>query len=136
MVFATLLCVLSGCGKKDEQVAIPTPAEVKPVNPNDSEKAQEQTRVQQLMAHNKGVQAPPAALKLRGGEPATPEVLEAYNQELTRVRFKMGESPESLQELKTKWIQARRLLPPLPTPPPGKKIVYDPLRIIIRVDPP
>jgi hypothetical protein len=73
---------------------------------------------------------------LRGGEPATPEVLAAYNQELLRARIQQRESPQTLEELVNKWIRQWRLLPPLPTPPPGRRIVYDDINCIIRLDPP
>jgi hypothetical protein len=130
-----LALAVCGC-RKETKTTAPTPADLKPLNPNDSLEVQEQKRVAQLRAFHAGVDIPPPSIKLRGGELATPEVLEAYNQELTRVRFKVGESPESLQALVQKWIQRRRLLPPLPTAPPGKRIVYDPLRVIIRLEPP
>jgi hypothetical protein len=109
---------------------------LKPVNPNDSEQVQKSQRTEVLMAIRTGMVPPPPALKLKGGEPATPEVLQAYNVMLIRAMPHYGESPENLEQLKQELIQRRRLLPKLPTPPPGKQIVYDAQNYIIRLDPP
>lgn len=144
-----LLCatVLWGCNreKSTSNTGAPDPragataaaAHLKPVNPDDPPQAQEQARLAAVMAMRQGAPPPPPpALRLRGGELATPEVLAAYNQELLRVRIQQRESPESLEELVQKWIRQWRLLPPLPTPPPGKRIVYDDINCILRLDPP
>jgi hypothetical protein len=109
---------------------------LKPVNPDESEQVQKSQRREVLMAIRTGMVPPPPALKLKGGEPATPEVLQAYNVMLIRAMPVYGESPETLEQLKQELIQKRRLLPRLPTPPPGKKIVYDAQNYIIRLDPP
>lgn len=69
-------------------------------------------------------------MTLRGGEPATPEVLAAYNQELARAIFRRREASETPEELR-RWP-----LPTLPTPPPGRQIVYDAANRIIRLNPP
>lgn len=144
-----LLCatVLSGCGREKSALntsapdpgtgATIAPADLKPANPDDPPQAQEKARLAAVMAMRQGTPPPPPpALRLRGGELATPEVLAAYNLELLRVRIQQRESPESLEELVQKWIRQWRLLPPLPTPPPGKQIVYDEINCIIRLDPP
>lgn len=146
-ILGSILClaacgwVFTGCGSKQTQVPEPVQSQASPVspssaanpvNPESPAEAQEKARVAQAIAFRAGVEPPPPTLKLRGGEPATPEVLAAFNQELTRARFKRGESPESLEELVTKW----RELPRLPTAPPGKRIVYDIRNSIIRLDPP
>jgi len=130
------LCLLAlagllaaGCGRKAPKP--PTADDARPVNPADSPEAQEKARIAQAAAFRAGIEPPAPALKLRGGEPATPEVLAAYNQELARAIFRRRDAPESLEELVRKWG-----LPPLPTPPPGKRIVYDPVNRIIRLDPP
>lgn len=110
---------------------------LKPVDPDDSAKAQEQARLAAIMAMRRGAPPPPPpAIRLRGGEAATPEVLRAYNQELLRVRIQERRSPETLEELVQKWIGQWRLLPRLPTPPQGKRIIYDDRNCIIRLDPP
>ena len=106
------------------------------VNPTAAPRDQEQALVAQRRAFHQGIEPPAPALKLQGGELATPEVLAAYNQELARAIFREHDSPESLQELAQNWVQLRRQLPKLPTPPPGKKIVYDDRFHIIRLDPP
>ncbi len=144
-----LALVLGGCEKKSDEsgsaaeAMLGTPADsgaaganLKPVNPNDSAQAQEQARMAVALAMRRGIQPPPPAMKLRGGERATPEVLAAYNQELLRVRIRERESPETLEELVQKWIRKFRWLPNLPTPPPGKRIVYDDRNCIIRLEPP
>lgn len=110
--------------------------QLKPVNPDDSEQAQKSQRREVLMAIRTGMVPPPPALKLKGGELATPEVLQAYNVMLIRAMPHYGESPETLDQLKQELIQKRRLLPKLPTPPPGKQIVYDAQNYIVRLDPP
>lgn len=144
--------MVGACGCKQEEQGPPSPqaeatsgkpaesggppSSLKPVNPNDSAKAQEQARMAVIMAMRRGEPPPPPAMKLRGGEPATPEVMQAYNQELLRVRVQERRSPENLDELVQKWIGRWRLLPRLPAPPPGKRIVYDEQNCIIRLDPP
>jgi hypothetical protein len=92
---------------------------------------QERARVAQAVAMREGKAPPPPAIQLRGGEQATPEVLAAYNQRLAQLIFQRREPPESLEELVRKWP-----MPALPTPPPGKRIVYDGHYRIIKLDPP
>jgi hypothetical protein len=123
--------VLAACGCKESKTPPPTQSDANPVNPVDPPAAQEQARIAQAVAFREGIAPPPPALKLRGGEPATPEVLAAYNQELARLIFLQRDAPETLEELVQKWS-----MPRLPTPPPGKRIVYDPANRIIRLDPP
>jgi len=150
-VVVGLLVGVCGCNQEAKgppsapsEAASGTPAEsgrssanLKPVNPDDSAKAQEQARLAAIMAMRRGAPPPPPpAIRLRGGEAATPEVLRAYNQELLRARIQERRSPETLEELVQKWIGQWRLLPGLPTPPPGKRIIYDDRNCIIRVDPP
>jgi hypothetical protein len=117
-----------GCSKEP---SAPKPAEVKPVNPEAPPTAQQQALVAQALAMRSGVEPPKPALQLRGGEPATAEVLAAYNQELARKIFQQRDAPETLEELVRKWQ-----MPRLPTPPAGKRIVYDPVNRIIKLDPP
>jgi hypothetical protein len=143
-----LLLALGACSREKSASSAKTPvgvepggpvpvADLKPVNPDDPPQAQEKARLAAVMAMRQGSPPPPPpALRLRGGELATPEVLAAYNQELLRVRILQRESPESLDALVQKWIRQWRWLPPLPTPPPGKRIVYDDVNCIIRLDPP
>lgn len=121
--------VLAGCGKGEKQ-APPTPEDAKPIDPTQSEDAQLQARIAQAAALRDNVEPPAPSLKLRGGELATPEVLKAYNQELLRYIWKYKETPESMQEL-----MRIRTLPRLPTAPPGKRIVYDPINRIIKLEP-
>jgi hypothetical protein len=163
LVFLGLALAVCGCKKKPEpqptqaqpqpeSAATPTsPAKaatpaapatreanvmLNPVNPGDSEQAQQTQRKAVLMAIRTGMVPPPPALKLKGGEPATPEVLKAYNVMLIRAMPHYGESPETLDQLKLELIQKRRLLPKLPTAPPGRTIVYDSKNFLIRLDPP
>lgn len=132
LAFALLLGALgvAGCGKKQKPPEI-KPEEVAPINPETSAEAQQKARLQQAVAIREGVEPPPPAIRLRGGELATPEVLAAYNQELLRYIVRTKDTPETLQEL-----MRIRELPRLPTPPPGKQIVYDPVNRIIKLYPP
>ena len=59
------------------------------------------------------------------------EVLAAYNQQLTRLIFQRRDAPETIEELVRKWP-----MPRLPTPPPGKQIVYDSRMRVILLYPP
>lgn len=133
---------LTACGGKESKAPAPPPPEetatqapVKtappPVNPADSAAEQEKARVAQALATRARVEPPKPALQLKGGEFATPEVLAAYNQQLAQLIFQTRDAPETLDELVQKWP-----MPRLPTPPPGKRIVYDPANRIIRLDPP
>ena len=133
---------LAACGRKESNApAPPPPAENAaqapaapaplPVNPADSAAAQEKARIAQALAMRARIEPPRPALRLKGGERATPEVLAAYNQELAWVMFKRRDAPETLDELVRKWP-----MPGLPTAPAGKQIVYDPVNRIIRLDPP
>lgn len=132
-VAASLIVVaglmLSGCKPKDKGEAV-TAENVKPVNPEASAQAQQDQRMKMAVAIRDGIMPPEPELKLKGGEPATPEVLEAYNQLLLRAMVQRREPPVSLQELQ-RWP-----LPRLPSPPSGKRIVYDPANCIVRLDPP
>jgi hypothetical protein len=132
VLLAALLLALAGagCGKKEKPPEI-KPEQVAPINPEASADAQQQARLQQAVAIREGIEPPPPAIKLRGGELATPEVLAAYNQELLRYIVRTKDTPETLQEL-----MRIRELPRLPTPPPGKQIVYDPVNRIIKLYPP
>ncbi len=142
------LIQVCGCKKESQKAETPeavsapanpanSPPALQPVKPDDPAAAQQRARMAVVMAMRRGdAPPPPAAMKLRGRELATPEVLQAYNQELLRVRVQERSSPENLEDLVQKWIGKWRLLPPLPTPPPGKRIVYDDLNGIIRLDPP
>ncbi|MCX8092040.1 MAG: hypothetical protein N3I86_14085 [Verrucomicrobiae bacterium] len=125
-----LMSGLAGCGGKEKSPEI-KPEHLAPINPETSADAQEKARLQQAVAIRDGIEPPPPAIKLRGGELATPEVIAAYNQELLRYVVRTRDTPESLQEL-----MRIRELPRLPTPPPGKRIVYDPRNRIIKLDPP
>jgi len=109
---------------------------INPVNPDDSEEAKKAQRRAVLMAIRTGMVPPPPALQLKGGELATPQVLQAYNVMLIRAMPHYGQSPETLEQLQRELIQKRRVLPKLPTPPPGKQIVYDAENFIIRLEPP
>ncbi|MBI5802956.1 MAG: hypothetical protein HZA92_19820 [Verrucomicrobia bacterium] len=60
----------------------------------------------------------PAPLKVRA---ATPEDIAAYNRELSAWINVHDDVPKDLEDLKK-----RQGLPPLPTPPPGLRIVYLP----------
>ena len=122
--------VLAACGHKSTKAAATKPADANPVNPAAEPAAQEKARVAQAVAFRAGVEPLAPQLQLRGGELATPEVLAAFNQELARAIFRHRDAPETLDELVRKWR-----LPRLPTPPPGKRIVYDEVNRIIRLDP-
>ena len=110
--------------------AAPTSQAANPVNPSAPESEQDKQRTAQAVAMRSGYVPPPPAMQLRGGEPATPEVLQAYNQQLTRLIFQRQDAPETLEQLR-KWP-----MPRLPTPPPGKRIVYDARNRIIVLYPP
>jgi len=58
--------------------------------------------------------------ELKGGELATPKVLEAYNKRLARVTYQISDYPQKLEDL-NKWP----MMPPLPKAPAGRKLVYD-----------
>lgn len=122
--------LLVGCGKEEKAKPV-TEADVTPVDTQASASDQEKARIAQAVAIRDGIKPPPPAIKLRGGEPASPQVLAAYNQELLHYIFQNKDAPETMQEL-----LKIRSLPRLPTPPPGKKIVYDPVNRVIRLDPP
>jgi hypothetical protein len=122
---------LAACGCKKAPPPAPRPTDAAPVNPAAPADAQEKARIAQAVAFRQGIEPPAPTLKLRGGELATSEVLTAYNQELARLIFRQRDAPETLDELVRKWP-----LPKLPTAPPGKRIVYDPVNRIIRLDPP
>jgi hypothetical protein len=136
--------VLAGCGKKqskasapisdaaaDAAAAAPTSPAASAVNPEAPPEAQEKARVAQAVAMRSGKAPPPPAMQLRGGEPATPEVLAAYNQQLAQLIFRSRDVPETLEEIVRRWP-----MPRLPTPPPGKQIVYYGRYHIIQLDPP
>ena len=129
VVAVVCLTTFASCKKSDPLP--PPPAAANPVNPDAPADAQEKARVAQAAAFRAGVEPPPPALELRGGEPATPEVIAAYNQLLAREIFKQRDGPETMDELVRKWP-----LPRLPTPPPGKRIIYDAVNRIIKLDPP
>ena len=141
VVAAALL--LSACGRKPStapapssataDAAAPTPVSpaANPVNPADSPEAQEKARVAQAVAMRSGKAPAPPSMVLRGGEPATPEVLQAYNQQLAQLIFQRREGPETLEELVRKWP-----MPKLPTAPAGKQIVYDARNRVIMLYPP
>lgn len=133
-----------GCGRKDSKAkapaapetpqaaaAAPTSPAAAPVNAEAPREAQEKQLVAQAVAMREGKAPPPPAMELRGGEMATPEVLAAYNQRLAQIMFQRREGPENLEELVRKWP-----MPRLPTPPAGKRIVYDARYRIIKLDPP
>jgi len=121
--------MLAGCGK-DAKVTELKPEDVVPVNADATPEEQQNQRMKMAVAIRDGVMPPEPEYKLKGGEQATPEVLEAYNQLLLRAMVQRREPPESLQELQ-RWP-----LPRLPSPPPGKRIIYDPANCIVRLDPP
>jgi hypothetical protein len=135
--------LLSACGRKESNAQAPPaganagPAQTavspgaNPVNPEASPDAQEKARVAQALAMRQGRVPAAPSITLRGGELATPDVLAAYNQQLAQLIFKQRDAPESLEELVRKWP-----MPRLPTPPPGKQIVYDARNRIIKLDPP
>ncbi len=134
--------VLAGCGRKESKTIAPTPAAANaaqapaspaanPVDPAAPPDLQEKMRLQQAVAMREG-KAPPAPTRiLRGGEPATPDVLAAYNQQLAQLIFRQRDAPETLDELVRRWP-----MPRLPTPPAGKQIVYDARNRIIKLYPP
>jgi hypothetical protein len=124
-----------GCSKQSKTPAVKE-TDAMPVNPAATPSNQEKALIAQRQAFRQGIEPPAPALKLRGGEPATAEVLAAYNQELARAVFKWRDSPENLQDLVQYWVELRRQLPRLPTPPSGKRIVYEDHFHIIRLDPP
>ncbi len=134
----------AGCGKKDSKAKAPAVPETpqaaaaapispaaSPVNPESSREAQEKQLLAQAVAMRQGKAPPPPAIELRGGELATPEILAAYNQRLAQLVFQRREGPETMEELVRKWP-----MPRLPTPPPGKRIIYDSRYRIIKLDPP
>jgi hypothetical protein len=121
--------VLAGCGDK-KSAATMKPEDVVTINPNASTSEQQNQRIKLAVAIRDGVMPAEPVLKLKGGEPASPEVLAAYNQLLLRAMVERREPPETLQELQ------RWRLPKLPTPPAGKRIVYDAATCGIRLDPP
>jgi hypothetical protein len=121
--------VFTGCDK-ESKVATIKPEDVKPVDVNASADEQQNQRIKMAVAMRDNILPPEPTLKLRGGEPASPEVMGAFNQLLLRAMVQRREPPESLEELR-KWP-----LPKLPTPPAGKRIVYDAPNCIIRLDPP
>ena len=121
--------MLAGCGEKKATVAV-TSDDVKPIDANASAEVQQSQRVKIALAIRDGIMPPEPALKLAGGEQATSEVLAAYNQLLLRAAAQRREFPETLEELK-RWP-----LPKLPTPPAGKRIVYDVEKCLVRLDPP
>jgi hypothetical protein len=127
---ASVLVLLAGCGKKSTSANL-KPEDVTPVDPNASVAEQQNQRVKMAVAVRDGIMPPEPTLQLKGGEPATPEVLAAYNQLLLRYMVQNKEAPETMQEL-----LRIRTLPPLPTPPAGKRIVYDAANCCIRLDPP
>jgi hypothetical protein len=135
--------VAVACGKKKAKAPEPGPgteaaavqAPVSPaasaVNPTAPPDVQEKQRVAQALAMREGKAPPPPAMQLRGGELATPEVLQAYNQQLAQLIFQRREGPETLEELVRRWP-----MPKLPTPPAGKRIVYDARNRVIMLYPP
>ncbi len=140
IILVTVGFLLIGCGNKKAKTITPatpdaaqvtTPSPADPVQPSASPVTEEKARIAQALAQRAGIEPSAPALKLRGGEMATPEVLAAYNQELARAIFQQKDAPETLEELVRKWR-----LPKLPTAPAGKQIIYDPVNRIIRLDPP
>jgi len=137
------LLLLSGCGRKEAKSEAagaaasanlektPVSQAAAPVNPTAPAAEQEKQLVAQAVAMRSGKAPPPPAMTLRGGEPATPEVLDAYNKQLAQLIFKHRDAPETLGELVKRWP-----MPRLPTPPPGKQIVYDARLRVIMLYPP
>ena len=135
--------LLTGCGKQapkaeskppatpEAAAQAPTSPAASAINPADPIAVQEQRRIEQAVAIREGKAPPPPQIQLRGGELATPEVLAAWNQQLAQLIFQRREPPETLEEIVRKWP-----MPRLPTPPPGKRIVYDGRYRIIKLDPP
>lgn len=130
LVVATGLA-LTSCGSKNSKTPIPKVGDASPVEAAAPPIAQEKARVAQAVAMRNGVEPTKPVLQLRGGELATAEVLAAFNQELARRIFAQRDAPETLEELVRKWR-----MPRLPTAPAGKRIVYDPVNRIIRLEPP
>ncbi len=128
ILMAAAALFLAACGKDSDAVQV-TQADAVPINPEASAESQEKARTAQAVAMRNRVQPAPPAIKLRGGEPATPEVLAAYNQELMLYRYREQDAPETMQEL-----LRIKSLPRLPTAPPGKRIVYDPANFIIKLE--
>ena len=143
MLVAGMGIALAGCGKKATEAAsqppptaeaaahAPTSAAASAINPADPVAVQEKRRIEQAVAMREGKAPPPPQIQLRGGELATPEVLAAWNQRLAQLIFQRREPPETIEEIVRKWP-----MPRLPTPPPGKRIVYDGRYRIIKLDPP
>jgi hypothetical protein len=134
--------VLAGCGRKDSEGTTPTPEAASaaqapaspaanPVDPAAPPDLQEKMRLQQAVAMRDGKAPAAPTMTLRGGEPATPEVLAAYNQQLAQLIFRQRDAPETLDELVRRWP-----MPRLPTPPAGKQVVYDARNRIIKLYPP
>ncbi len=128
-IVAGLALLAGGCGEKKSPP--PKPADAAPVDAAAPPDAQEKARVAQAVAMRSGIEPPKPSIQLRGGELATAEVLQAYNQQLARKIFEQRDGPETMEELVRKWG-----MPRLPTPPPGKRIIYDPVNRIIKLDPP
>ena len=135
---------LAACGRKDSRgqagappsspsaaPQAPVSPAAAPVNPTAPADVQEQQRVAQAVAMREGKAPPPPAITLRGGEAATPEVIDAYNKQLAQLIFKYRDAPETLDELVRRWP-----MPRLPTPPPGKRVVYDARMRVIKLYPP
>jgi len=133
---------LAACGRKESkapaaapevagEAEAPASPAANPVDPAAPPDLQERMRVLQAVAMREGRAPAPPTRILRGGEPATPEVLAAYNQQLTQLIFQQRDAPETLEELVRKWP-----MPRLPTPPAGKRIVYDAKNRIIMLYPP
>ena len=146
LVTAVAVGVLAfgGCGRKDSKAKAPTVPEspqaaaaaptspaANPVNPEAPRDVQEKQHLAQAVAMRSGKAPAPPSMVLRGGEPATPEVLQAYNQQLAQLIFQRREGPETLEELVRKWP-----MPKLPTAPAGKQIVYDARNRVIMLYPP
>jgi hypothetical protein len=133
--------LLAACGRKDSKeqagapsspsTAAPVSPAAAPVNPMAPADVQEKQRVALSVAMREGKVPPPPTIQLRGGEPATREVLDAYNARLAQLIVQRRDVPETLDELVRKWP-----MPALPTPPPGKRIVYDGRNHIIKLYPP
>ena len=135
--------MLAACGHKESKAPTstadsanattqaPTSPAANPVNPAAAPDAQEKARVAQAVAMREGKAPPPPTITLRGGEAATPEVVQAYNQQLAQLIFQRKDAPETLEELVRKWP-----MPKLPTPPAGKQILYDARMRIIVLYPP
>ncbi len=116
VIAVTTGLLVTACGRKDSK---------------GTADGQETQRVALAVAMREGKVPPPPAIQLRGGEPATPEVLDAYTARLAQLIGQRRDVPETLDELVKKWP-----MPALPTPPPGKQIVYDGRNHIIKLYPP